>query len=316
MGSSISIFTAFAAGLFSFFSPCILPLVSSYLLLISGNSFKHTESAMQPEVSKRAILLSTVSFILGFTCVFIAMSILLYGLMVFLSGITAIINKVAGVIVILLGLHILFNFIPFLNYEKRFAMQGKPKAGLGAFIAGVAFGAGWTPCVGPILGSILLMASQSGQMSLAIIYLLTYSIGLGAPFLLTAIFWRIFLKYLAKIRPLVPIFHVISGVFVVGVGVFMFLGRFVLLNALFFRAGYALARWVEGGTFGVRLFPALIFLFPVIISLIINIMRKEARLKRSVVIFSGVCLVIAALNLLGVINCAALFSQWLVFIGI
>jgi hypothetical protein len=96
----------------------------------------------------------------------------------------------------------------------------------------------------------------------------------------------------------------------------MFLGRFVLLNALFFRAGYALARWVEGGTFGVRLFPALIFLFPVLLSLIINIVRKEMRLKRSIVIFSGVCLVIAALNLLGVINCAALFSQWLVFIGI
>ncbi|MDR0784646.1 MAG: cytochrome c biogenesis protein CcdA [Treponema sp.] len=316
MDGNVSIFTAFIAGLFSFLSPCILPLVSSYLLLISGSNFRRAESTVQPEVSKRAIVLSTVCFVLGFTCVFIAMSILVYGFMAFLGGISAVINKVAGVVVILLGLHILFNFIPFLNYEKKFAMPGKNAAGLGAFIAGAAFGAGWTPCVGPILGSILLMASQSGQMSLAVVYLLAYSVGLGVPFLLTAIFWGTFLKYFAKLKPLIPTLRVISGILVVGVGIFMFLGRFVLLNALLFKGGYALAKWAESGTFGVRLFPALIFLFLALIPFVINTARKKPLLKRSVVIFSMVCLVITTLNLIGIINCAALFSKWMAFIGI
>jgi cytochrome c-type biogenesis protein len=316
MNDNISILTALAAGLFSFLSPCILPLVSSYLLFISGNSLKHSESTAQPEVSKRSILLSTTAFILGFTCVFIVMSVLLYGLMTFLGGISAIVNKVAGVVVILLGLHILFNFIPFLNYEKKFAMRKEKTTRLGSFIAGIAFGAGWTPCVGPILGGILLMASQSGQISLAILYLLAYSVGLGAPFLLTAVFWGTFLKYLAKLKPLIPVFHVISGILVIGVGVFMFLGRLVMLNALFFKGGYTLAKWAEGGTLGVRLFPALILLFLVLIPFVINIVRKKPLLKRSVVVFSAVCLVIAVLNLVGILNCAALFSKWLVFIGI
>jgi cytochrome c-type biogenesis protein len=316
MNDNISIFTALAAGLFSFFSPCILPLVSTYLLFISGNSLKRSESTAQSEVSKRAILLSTAVFVLGFTCVFIAMSILLYGLMSLLGGISAIVNKIAGVIVILLGLHILFNFIPFLNYEKRFAMREKSATRLGSFIAGVAFGAGWTPCVGPILGGVLLMASQSGQISRAVIYLLAYSVGLGAPFLLAAIFWGTFMKRLAKLKPLIPVFHVISGVLVIGVGVFMFLGRLVMLNAWLFKGGYALAKWAQGGTFGVRLFPSLVFLFLALIPLIINIACKKPLLKRTVVVFPAVCLVIAALNLLNVINCAALFSKWLVFIGI
>ncbi|MDR0643733.1 MAG: cytochrome c biogenesis protein CcdA [Treponema sp.] len=316
MDGNVSIFTAFAAGLLSFLSPCVLPLVSSYLLLISGNSFKHAESTAQSEISKRAILLSTISFVLGFTCVFIVISILLYGLMVFLGGIIAVINKVAGILVILLGLQILFNFIPFLNYEKKFSVQRKDAAGVGPFIAGIAFGAGWTPCVGPILGGILLMASQSEQMPRAAAYLTAYSVGLGAPFMLAAIFWGTFLKYLAKLKPLIPVFHVISGVLVVGIGIFMFFGRFVLLNALFFKLGYALAKWADAGTFGVRLIPALIFLFLALIPVVVTIVCKKPLVKRPIVIFSAICLVIATFNLLGIINCAALFSKWLVFIGI
>jgi cytochrome c-type biogenesis protein len=324
MNSGVSVLTAFTAGLFSFLSPCVLPLVSAYLLFISGNNLKGAEfpsymdNTGKPGISKYHIhiIASTLCFVLGFTSVFIIMGILLYGVMFFLGGINRIINIASGVIIILFGLHILFNFIPFLNYEKRIQSEKNSSGPAGSFIVGIAFGAGWTPCVGPILGSILLMASQSGQMLLSIAYLTAYSLGLGVPFLLTAVFWGTFLKYLAKLKPLIPVIHIISGLFIIGIGLLMIFGRFILLSAFFLKNGYALAKWAAGNTVSVRLAPALFFLLIAVIPPLVRLTRKKTPFKPAVIIFSSLFLLLTVMNMLGVINCAAVFSKWLTFTGI
>jgi cytochrome c-type biogenesis protein len=228
MGNDPSIPAAFIAGLLSFLSPCILPLVSSWLFFISGDKAETPHWRIK-------LIFSTLSFILGFTVVFIVLSLLFSGVFLLLGGINTIINIVAGSIIIFFGFNIIFNFIPFLNYEKRVHLQNRPQNFLGSFIVGLAFGAGWTPCVGPILGSILLMASYSGKLLSSAVCLLFYSAGLGVPFLITSLFWGSFLKYFTKLRSWSGVIQKISGIFLIAVGIIMMLGRFNILNSFFSR---------------------------------------------------------------------------------
>ncbi len=332
MNSGISFLTSFVAGLLSFLSPCVLPLVSSYLAFISG--FLNTSTARtrksdtpqsgsnDPNIARSSnvakIIIATGVFIAGFGCVFVVMGVLMSGVMFLLSGAGRIIMVASGVIVVTLGLNILFDFIPFLNYEKSFLgkTEGKRFAGLwGPFIAGLAFGAGWTPCVGPILGGILLMASQSGQAALAAAYLAVYSLGLGVPFLLTALFWGRFLAALSPLKRLIPAIRVISGVFICVIGVLIAAGRFSTLSSAALKHGYALARWAESGAISVRIAPACVLAALGLIPLLAALLRKTPpRLPGAA--FSIVCVGIGALNAAGVINIAALFSAWLMFMGV
>jgi cytochrome c-type biogenesis protein len=324
MEDHISAVTALGAGMLSFLSPCVLPLVSSYMLLITGVHLRDAEVSGAEEAGRTegwaqhsAVILSTMSFIAGFTVIFIILSVLFYGALSLLGGINRIIQGVSGIVIIILGLHLLFNFIPFLNYEKRFSVSSKHSGITGAFLAGLAFGAGWTPCVGPILGAILLMAGQSGQMALAVLYLLLYSLGLGLPFLLAAIFWGKFLRWLSTLKPLIRGLHLLSGLLLICLGVLMFLDRFILLNALLFKTGYGLAKWAKSGSPGVRLIPAVIFLTLGLLPVLLRAVQGKAVLpKLPLLVFCLLLLSLGVLSLLGVVNSAALFSQWLVFIGI
>jgi cytochrome c-type biogenesis protein len=277
MDSNVSILTAFIAGLLSFVSPCVLPLLSSYLFFISGiNAEEVDDTAIGNNLiqggkkktlfSKATVnvLVSTLFFILGFTVVFIALSVVLYGFIFFLGGVNRIINIVAGSIVIVLGFNVLFNFIPFLKYDDASdrcltcmpkhsflsAREGsllhpasRPRGCLGgcrgAFLVGLAFGAGWTPCVGAILGSILLMASQSDTMGLSVLYLAVYSAGLGVPFLVTAFFWSALIRRLNQFKKAMPVIKIISGVFLIAIGVMMAAGRLAVFNAF-------VSRWFPG----------------------------------------------------------------------
>ncbi|MDR2019958.1 MAG: cytochrome c biogenesis CcdA family protein [Treponema sp.] len=245
MNDNVSIFLAFTAGLLSFFSPCVLPLIPSWLCFLGGTSL---ETAEKPETagsaggSRLRLLGLTAAFVLGFSVVFIVLSVLFSATALFLGGISGIINIAAGIIVIVLGFNMIFDFLRFLNYEKRlFRVERRGplrSRGLpGAFLTGTAFGAGWTPCVGPILGSILLMAGQRGRIGPAALYLGAYSLGLGLPFLAAALCLDRFLgKLLLKIRPRLPLIRRISGLFLIMVGLLIVFGRFQALNVL-------LARW-------------------------------------------------------------------------
>lgn len=255
MNDNLSIFLAFTAGLFSFFSPCVLPLIPSWLCFLGGTGLEaveetgagpgtgSAETAAGENGGGRVRLLGlTAVFVLGFSVVFIVLSVLFSATALFLGGISGIINVAAGIIIIVLGFSVIFDFLRFLNYEKRlFRIERRGilrRRGLpGAFLTGTAFGAGWTPCVGPILGSILLMAGQRGRIGPAALYLGAYSLGLGLPFLAAALcFDRFGGKLFLKIRPRLPLIRRISGLLLIVIGLLIIFGRFQALNVL-------LARW-------------------------------------------------------------------------
>jgi cytochrome c-type biogenesis protein len=225
----MSILLAFGAGLLSFVSPCVLPLIPSYLAFLGGIGLDRTaapqEGSAPVPAGKPRLVAATASFVLGFSAVFIVLSILFSGTFFLLGGATRHINLAAGIIVIALGLNVIFDVLKFLNYEKRARIAGRPGGLPQAFLVGLAFGAGWSPCVGPFLGSILLMAGQAGKTGRAALYLSAYSAGLGLPFLAAGVFFDRFLRGAAKLRPLLPLIRRIGGVFLVGVGVFILMGR-------------------------------------------------------------------------------------------
>jgi cytochrome c-type biogenesis protein len=260
MDSRVSVLTAFAAGLLSFVSPCVLPLLSSYLFFISGinagEAFEDPEKAKLFSRYTLKIIISTLFFIAGFSVVFIGLSVLVYGFLFFLGGAGRVVNIIAGSVVVILGFNILFNFIPFLKYDdsgdrcaacvpERSALSARegsilhpasrPRGFPGSFLFGLAFGAGWTPCVGVFLGSVLLMAGQSETIGLSLFYLAVYSAGLGLPFLVAGLFWSRVLRSLHKFARLMPALKTVSGIFLILIGLAMASGRLVVLNALFSR---------------------------------------------------------------------------------
>jgi cytochrome c-type biogenesis protein len=158
-----------------------------------------------------------------------------------MGGAARYVNIISGLVVILLGFNVLFDFLKVLNYEKRF----HPGGGLrrdgsgggvpGAFLAGAAFAAGWTPCIGPLLTGILLMAGQSGGAAPAALYLAAYSAGLALPFLGAALFFDFFLSRAAKLRAFMPLIHRISGILLIALGLLILTGRYTALNILIQR---------------------------------------------------------------------------------
>lgn len=227
-----SILLTFAAGFLSFFSPCVLPLIPSYLGILGGAGgiaiSSNNEAADNNTVNRKRFILFiiTLCFILGFTIVFIILSIIISTTFLMMGGISKYIQIAAGVIVIVLGLNILFDFLSVLKFEKRFHINKKPKGLIGAFLAGTAFGAGWTPCVGPILTGVLFLAGQSGKAGIAALYLALYSLGLGIPFLLTAIFFDRYLVPAKWFRNRLPVITKISAVLLIVVGVLILTGNF------------------------------------------------------------------------------------------
>ncbi|MGC8809843.1 MAG: cytochrome c biogenesis CcdA family protein, partial [bacterium] len=184
----LSFFLAFLAGLISFLSPCVLPLLPSYLAFITGLSFEELIRQDSSKKMRQVILTHSLLFILGFSILFTLMGASATLLGQFLATYRDMIRLGGGVLIILLGLFI-SGIIPldFLQREKRWHWQHKPLGYLGTFLVGVTFAAGWTPCVGPILSAILLYASTAENISTGIILLLIYSLGLAIPFLISSL---------------------------------------------------------------------------------------------------------------------------------
>jgi cytochrome c-type biogenesis protein len=295
------------------------------------------EKAGRPSGYTLNIIIPTLFFILGFSVIFIILSVLLYSFIFFLGGVNRIINIVAGSVVIILGFNILFNFIPFLKYDDSgdrcatctpehsmlaaregsfFHPASRPKGNAGSFLAGLAFGAGWTPCVGAFLGSILLMAGQSETIGLSIVYLAVYSAGLGVPFLVAALCWGTVLGHLHQFSRLMPLVKIISGIFLILVGVMMASGRLALLNAFFQKNGYLLSRWAQSGATSVRLIPGLFFLVLALLPFAMRLAGKRRLPGIGFFIWSILFLLLAAANTGGLINSAVFISRWFAFSGI
>lgn len=230
---SVGLAVAFTAGLLSFLSPCVLPLVPSYATFITGMSLDELREA-ETVRARRAILAHGVLFVLGFTAVFLvlgASATFLGGLMRWASEW---VQRVGGALLILFGLYLLGLLrLPGADREWRMHLAQKPVGYLGTFLVGVTFGAGWTPCIGPVLGGILTLAAAHGTVSEGIGLLAVYSLGLAIPFLLATVLLERFLVGMKTLRRWLPWINRISGGLLVGLGLLMLLGQFTRLAAFF-----------------------------------------------------------------------------------
>lgn len=235
-GEALTIWMALGAGVLSFISPCVLPIFPSYLSFVTGLSFGELSGSVANVNTRRAIILNALCFILGFSVVFMSLgaSFSLLGRLLF--DYQQILRKVGGVLVILFGLYIAgFLKLPFLARTLRLELQDRPAGYLGAFIVGVTFAAGWTPCVGPILGSILLYASTADTASTGILMLGAYSLGLAIPFFLSALALNRFLAYFDRFKRLMPMVSTIGGIFLIVVGGLLLTNYFTILSAYALR---------------------------------------------------------------------------------
>lgn len=221
---SIGILIAFGAGLLSFLSPCVLPLIPSYVTFITGLSLDDVQH------SRRTALIHGVLFVLGFTMIFMAMG----------AGATVLgqsllrhrdwISRIGGIIIIIFGLYLLGVLnIGFLSRERRFHVADKPVGYLGTVFVGIAFGAGWTPCLGPILGSILVYTSSQADLAKGIWLLFAYSLGLAVPFLLSAIAIDRFSSFFQRMRSQMIWVSRVSGVVLIAIGILLVTNYFTIL---------------------------------------------------------------------------------------
>ncbi|MEK6655931.1 MAG: cytochrome c biogenesis protein CcdA, partial [Nitrospirota bacterium] len=218
-GQSMSLFLAFSAGLFSFLSPCVLPLVPSYVSYITGLSFEDLTNKTERTDILKTTVINSLLFILGFSVVFISLGASASYIGKLMVSYQDIIRKVGGVIIIIFGLFIMGILkMNFLQVEKKMHIKSKPAGYVGSFLVGIGFAAGWTPCVGPILGSILLYASTSGSVATGIKLLTIYSIGLALPLFISAIAINSFLSYFKRFHKYIRIITIASGMLLVFLG--------------------------------------------------------------------------------------------------
>ncbi|MBA3445355.1 MAG: cytochrome c biogenesis protein CcdA [Gemmatimonadales bacterium] len=230
--AALGFVVAFAAGLLSFLSPCVLPLVPSYVGFITGMTL--------PEVSgrRRAALTHAVLFVAGFSLVFVLLGASATALGRALNHYQVWLQRAGGALIIFFGLLCLGVFkTGVLNQERRLHVERKPVGYLGSVLVGVAFGVGWTPCIGPVLGGILGLAATSSDVSRGMQLLAVYSAGLALPFLIAAVAVESFLGWFQRFRPYLPWVMRLSGGLLIFVGILMITGEFTRL-----------AGWLQGLT--------------------------------------------------------------------
>jgi len=240
-GSDITVWIAFGFGLSSFLSPCVLPLIPSYLTYITGLSFSQLQDAHPGAKVRLTVLAHSAIFVLGFSVVFIA-----------LGGLAALastsfqehmrewldwIQKIGGVLIFLFGIHLsgLFHFGVLLG-EKRVQLHSKPAGFAGTFLVGLAFAAGWTPCIGPVLGTILTMvAARSESVGRGVFLLAVYSAGLGIPFIISGLLFHSFLSFFNRFRKHIRLVEIGTGLLLMMVGIILFFNLFGDLSGYLYR---------------------------------------------------------------------------------
>jgi cytochrome c-type biogenesis protein len=214
---------AFIAGLLSFLSPCVFPLIPSYVMYITGMSYADMLAEHPSHIIRQKTILHSLSFICGFTVVFVLLGASATYIGSFLHEHAVIIRKVGGILLVLLGIHVTgLLHLKFLLGEKRVSIKHKPAGYIGSFLVGIAFAAGWTPCIGPILAAILAVAATEESVYQGILLLLVYSLGLGLPFFISALAMHRFLAVFNRFRKYIRVFEVFTGILLVVVGVLIY----------------------------------------------------------------------------------------------
>ncbi|MCE5270615.1 cytochrome c biogenesis protein CcdA [bacterium] len=228
---SVSILTAFSAGLFSFISPCVLPLIPAYISFITGLSVEELQDSVARRKRLLRVFLQTLVFVLGFSTVFILLGAGASFISRILFTNRVWFNRVAGGLIIILGLHMTGVFrLGFLEYEKRIQVRENPLGALSVFLVGAAFAFGWTPCIGPILGAILALAAQQGGVGQGMTLLAVYSLGLGLPFIATGLAINGFFGFYRRLRRHMRTVELAAGLFLIAIGVLIALDMFAILS--------------------------------------------------------------------------------------
>lgn len=234
----ISYSIAFMAGFLSFLSPCVLPLIPGYVSFVTGLSVEELSNPNRSGHVRWVALKNSLLFILGFSLVFIAFGASASAAGQLLLTHQVLIRKVGGIIIIIFGLYLIGALkIPFLMRYKQYQFQNRPAGAVGSVLIGVAFAAAWTPCVGPILGTILLYASTTNSMASGIQLLSVYSLGLGLPLLITALSFNAFLSSMKRLKNYLWVVSLVSGIFLILIGALIFSDSFRIMNSWLTRHG-------------------------------------------------------------------------------
>ena len=233
--AEISYFYVVLAGLLSFLSPCVLPIVPGYLCFLAGTSLDKI-AAGEDASKERNVFYFALSFVFGFSTVFIllgASATLLSGL---IYEYLDILRVVGGIIIIIFGIHFMQVIqLPFLNIDTRYQIESYRPGIVGSYVIGLSFAFGWTPCIGPILGSVLSIAASSETVTYGIVLLMLYSAGLGIPFLLAAYAINGFMRFLSKIRNYIRAIEIFTGVLLVIFGILILTNRIQELAFFFIK---------------------------------------------------------------------------------
>jgi cytochrome c-type biogenesis protein len=230
----LSILTAFVAGIISFLSPCVLPLVPGYLSIISGVSLDQLKEDAHDKGLRRRVILASIMFIIGFSISFIALGATATAVTKSLLVRMPILRKIAGAVIFIFGLHVLGVFRINALYQDKRMHNVQTKSGLfGALVLGMVFALGWSPCLGPILATILALASEQDTVGRGVFLLAIYSLGLGVPFLLTSLGLNRFLSFYTRFKRHFRALEIVSGVLVLAIGVLIFTDQMTRMNQYF-----------------------------------------------------------------------------------
>ena len=230
--SQIGYITAFLGGLLSFLSPCVLPLIPSYVSFITGISFDDFKTGDKARI-RRLTLINSFAFVFGFSTVFVLLGVSSSYIGKLFAVYYDHIRVIGGIVIVVFGLYVMGVLkLNFLASDKRVHLHSKPRGHFGSFIVGLTFGAGWTPCIGPILGSILLIASTTGSAMQGFKLLLVYSLGLAIPFMATSLAINSFLSHYSAIQKYMRMIMFLSGLLLIGFGVILLTDKVHLLLSI------------------------------------------------------------------------------------
>jgi len=234
--TEINFLVAFTSGLLSFLSPCVLPVIPSYLSFISGVSLEEMTGARAERVVRRRVVLNSLAFILGFSVVFVSLGVSASFLGGLFAGSRRFIRLAGGALIILIGVYMMGVLkIPALDRYFQVNLKDKPAGYFGSALIGVTFAVAWIPCVGPILGAILTWAATSSRVSEGVFLLSSYAAGLAVPFFLSAVAINSFFQFSQAFRRYIGYVHAVAGVLLVAVGILLVTDYFTLLNTYAIR---------------------------------------------------------------------------------
>jgi len=233
-GSEVSIIISFIAGILTFLSPCVLPLFPSYITYITGKSFEELKNQDRSINIRRITAIHSLFFILGFSIIFVLLGITFAYLGNFFGIRKTYLERIGGALIILFGLHISGALrLGFLTKQKKVSYKSRKLGYIGSILIGMAFAVGWTPCVGPILSSILIYATTFESLPRATVLLIAYSLGLGVPFFIGSLAINQFLFIFNRFKAFMRFVPILTGIFLVIVGTLLFFGQFARIGAIF-----------------------------------------------------------------------------------